>query len=228
MAKVKEFFSNIKDNWNENKTSKLVKILSFVCGLLFGIVGIILVAIWKYIFSNNEEVNKHCIKLSIIGAIAKLIIMTKLCAVHMFGFGFPFNDLEKQNFYHPKHHYTKQIDKDDFFDINFREMERDMEQAFRQQERIFNSFFRNFERQFNNGVKPKDIKRTEKVSVDKDGYQTTKIEEKSPNSYKKVVIKEKYFNDKESDKKLDSEKKNKTGVGVKKEQKKAKKNKTNK
>ena len=224
MTKVKEFFSNIKDNWNENKTSKLVKILSFVCGLLFGIVGIILVAIWKYIFSNNEEVNKHCIKLSIIGAIAKLIIMTKLCAIHMFGFGFPFNNFNKSVAYKPMARIATPIEGDDFFDMSFKEMEYNMKKAFEQQERIFNSFFRNFERQFNNGVKPKDIKRTEKVSVDKDGYQTTKIEEKSPNSYKKVVIKEKYFGDKKNDKKFNDSKNNKKNNN-KSEKKEMKKNK---
>ena len=195
MSKIKDFFISIKENWNENKTSKLVKILSFVFGLLFGIIGIILVAIWKYIFSNNEEVNKHCIKLSIIGAIAKLVILTKFCAMHMFGFAFPFNNFEKPNFHHPKHYFAKPMEREDFFDMSFKEMEHDIEKAFRKREQIFNSFFYDFEKQFNNDKKKsKDVKRTEKVYVDKDGFETKKIEEKSPNSYKKVVIKEKYFN----------------------------------
>ncbi|GEM_PF-3324456 len=201
MSKVKNFFIDVKNNWNESKSSKLAKILSFVFGLLFGLIGIILVAIWKYIFSNNEEVNKHCIKLAIIGAITKFIICSKIIAMQMFGWSFPINSHnEKPIFHKPHHHFVRTMnDFDSFFTRNFIEIDRAFEEAFENQERMFSNAMKemeNFEKEAQ-----KNTKRTKKVSIDKDGTKKTIIEEQNPRFYKKVVMKERGFEKQDIDEK---------------------------
>ena len=77
MSKIKDCYYNIKDNWNEEKTAKTAKIISFFAGLFGNILGIILVAIWKYVFANNSEKSKYCVRIAFIGWLTNVVICFK-------------------------------------------------------------------------------------------------------------------------------------------------------
>jgi len=206
MSKIKDFFTDVKLNWNEEKTARTLRIVSFFVGLCFNVIGIICIAIWKYVFCNNSEKTKHCIKIAILGWITGGIVCIKLF-LHD-----PYYFMEKQikKIYKKSPTKIEKVYTDAYFDNEIEQMNRNFEK----QRRVFNRFFdamieentkqiQEEQRIMMNEVKNKNVveeqviedeskqnKTIKKVIDHKNGYETTVIEEKSPNSSYKIVTTE--------------------------------------
>ena len=72
MSKFGNFFSKSIDkvkkirtnDWPDERVNKWAKIASFFTGFIFNLLGIIAVAVWKYIFCNNENKSKYCVRIA--------------------------------------------------------------------------------------------------------------------------------------------------------------------
>lgn len=227
MSKIKDCYYNIKDNWNEEKTAKTAKIISFFAGLFGNILGIILVAIWKYVFANNSEKSKYCVRIAFIGWLTNVVI----CFKFFMSDPFYFMNKKMEKMYKKAPISVEKVYIDDFFDREFEEMNK----SFKRQRKMFDQFFdfatneaKNIE-QNNKNVKIEEknnqSKTTKKVIKEDNGFETTIIEETSPIGYTKITTRQYVGNEKnknnkveENDKKVNKKEK----VKNKKESKKSK------
>ena len=198
MNKIKSFILNIKTNWTEEKTAKSFKITSFFIGFFFNILGIIFVALLKYIVFTDEKKNKYCIRLAVLGFIAETMICTKLFSFWLLK-QFNADELASKQYkptkiektYKQKPNKIKQIYVDDFFEKEMYEMNK----MFARQQQMFNEMFENFDKNIDTEIamleaekkndKNKNIKET--IIDDGNGYTKKTIEKRTPNSYKKVI-----------------------------------------
>ena len=200
MSKILE---NIK-NLDDKKKHKIAKIISFSIGAIFDIIGVIIVAVWKYLFCGKEENSKYCIRLSIFGMIVKYIICAKL----MFSSMFPTLDYSTKILYNnnnnnkkiEKPFFVEQSFEDDFFDFDFNREIYKMNKAFKKHKAFIDKMFQNQVNELE-----KFDKKDENLNVKKDvkvenGFETTTVEKTGPNSYYKDV-KIKYIGDKKNNSK---------------------------
>ena len=88
MSKFGNFFSKSIDkvkkirtnDWPDERVNKWAKIASFFTGFIFNLLGIIAVAVWKYIFCNNENKSKYCVRIAILGMVAEIVLFAKFFA----------------------------------------------------------------------------------------------------------------------------------------------------
>ena len=197
VEKVKSCCVSIKENWNENKTAKAVKILCFFVGFFFNIIGIICVAVWKYIFSNPEK-SKYCIRMAFLGMVAEIVLCAKIFTYVLFpSFSSNINraiadeikapKIERMHKYKPVHHVGFYFD--DFFDKEFERMHR----AFEEQQAIFDEMFYENRKEMDRIAKKMDKEFSGKdVQVKKEvknenGFETKTIEKTSPNGYSQHI-----------------------------------------
>ena len=100
MSKLKDACAKIgtavKSGWQETNKVRVVRVLAFCIGFVFNIIGIICVAVWKYIFCNDDKKYKYCIRLSIFGMFAEIILYSKcffVSSAPVYDFAFGGNDL---------------------------------------------------------------------------------------------------------------------------------------
>jgi len=197
VEKVKSCCVGIKENWNENKTAKAVKILCFFVGFFFNIIGIICVAVWKYIFSNPEK-SKYCIRMAFLGMVAEIVLCAKIFTYVLFpSFSSNINraiadeikapKIERMHKYKPVHHVGFYFD--DFFDKEFERMHR----AFEEQQAMFDRMFsdheqemKRIEKEMENKHNNKDINIKKEIKTE-NGFETKTIEKTGPNSYSQHV-----------------------------------------
>ena len=118
--KILEFFKRIISCINgleENTKSRIVKIICFFCGLFFSVVGVFVVAIWKWIFSSKDEKNKYCIRLALLGFLLKILFFS-----HSLLFGAYYPNMHNFNkaFFGKKYdkNLNKSLENDFFEDFN--------------------------------------------------------------------------------------------------------------
>lgn len=198
MTDVKEkesFFKKVK-NLEDQKKHKIAKILSFAIGACFDFLGIIFVAIWKYLFCDKEENSKYCIRLSIFGMIVKCIICAKL-----FSFMPTFisskieADLQKPLSLH-KHINQEEpffvesfVDDDVFnFDFNIDKEIKKINDSFKKQNALMNKAFKQLRNEIDKNEKKEEKKINVKKNVKREnGFETTTIEKTGPQFYQKNV-----------------------------------------
>ena len=102
MSKIKnacmKIGSAIKSGWQETNKVRVVRLLAFCIGFIFNILGIIGVAVWKYIFCSDDKKYKYCIRLSVFGMLTEIILYTKFLFVGvapMYDFAFSGNNFIK-------------------------------------------------------------------------------------------------------------------------------------
>ena len=211
---LKNFFKKI-ENLEDTKKHKIAKIISFVVGACFDFLGIVAVAIWKYLFCSKEQNSKYCIRLSIFGMIVKYIVFAKL----LFSFTLPvfakkietyynkpysFSNYETPNNYKINNKKTKYSYKipyeeepfflesfnDDIFDFSF-DMDRELKkinESFKKQTAIMNKIIKEQQDEIDkiNAQKEKKLNIKKDVKTE-NGYETTTIEKTGPNIYQKSV-----------------------------------------
>ena len=192
MTKIKDLYVKIGDEFKkvstleDTKKHKIAKVVSLLAGAFFDIFGIIAVAVWKYLFCSKEENSKYCIRLAIFGMIIKCIICSKI----VFATNLPFFTKHKQT---TKQAYQYDVEApffDDFFSFNLdldKEIDR-MNQRFYRMHTAFNNAMKEQEKEMqkNKTLQSKDTNVRKEVKVN-NGYETTIVEEKSPNLYSKTV-----------------------------------------
>ena len=187
--KVKKFRTN---DWPDERVNKWAKIASFFTGFIFNILGIIAVAAWKYIFCNNENKSKYCVRIAILGMIAELILCAKFFAFSTFGPSLKY-------FFKPE---PKPVYIEDIFNSEMRRMN----DVFEASRREFDKAMKYHEEEMNKMIAEqakiaKDAKEGKNVEVLKDGNVVKKVEnknkrykettiEKTPGGFKKVVKEE--------------------------------------
>lgn len=196
--KVKKFRTN---DWPDERVNKWAKIASFFTGFIFNLLGIIAVAVWKYIFCNNENKSKYCVRIAILGMIAEVVLFAKFFAFSTFWPRFGDNFFGTYNGVRYKQP-IKPIFIDDIFDG---EMER-MNKVFEASRREFDKAMKAQEEEFNKMIAEQAqmaqvAKDGKNVEVSKDGKVVKKVEnknkrykettiEKTPGGFKKVVKEE--------------------------------------
>ena len=193
MTKIKDLYVKIGDEFKkvstleDTKKHKIAKVVSLLVGAFFDIFGIIAVAVWKYLFCSKEENSKYCIRLAIFGMIIKCIICSKI----LFATNLPFFAKHKQA---TKQTYQHDVEMpffdDDFFNFNLdidKEIDR-MNQRFNRMHMAFNNAMKEQEKEMqkNKTLQSKDTNVRKEVKMN-NGYETTIVEEKSPNLYSKKV-----------------------------------------
>ena len=193
MTKIKDLYVKIGNEFKkvstleDTKKHKIAKIVSLLVGAIFDIFGIIAVAVWKYLFCSKEENSKYCIRLAIFGMIIKCIICSKI----VFATNLPFFTKHKQA---TKQAYQYDVEApffdDDFFSFNLdldKEIDR-MNQRFHRMHMAFNNAMKKKKKEIqkNKTLQSKDTNVRKEVKMN-NGYETTIVEEKSPNLYSKTV-----------------------------------------
>ena len=193
MTKIKDLYVKIGDKfakvkaWEDGKKHKAAKIISFFVGAFFDLFGVIIVAIWKYLFCSKEENSKYCVRLSIFGMILKCIIFTKL----LFATSLPFFANAESNVNKGHKYYLEEpFSDDDFFNFSFNvghEIDK-MHKRFERQNEMMNAMFREHEKEMKKieERESKNINFKKEVKTD-NGYETTTVEKTGPNIYSKSV-----------------------------------------
>ena len=195
---IKNIISNIK-NLDDKKKHKIAKIVSFFVGVFFNILGIISVAIWKYLICNKDENSKYCIRLSIFGMIVKCVIFAHFILTEP-SFLKPnikyyiktsnnssFPKIQKKQNIKEEPFFIESSFDDDFFNFSF-DMDKEfkkMNKIFKKNKAIVDSFF--YDNEEENYKKNKEKINVKKEVKTKNGFETTTIEKTGPNSYQKSV-----------------------------------------
>ena len=192
MSKFGNFFSKSLDkvkkirtnDWPDERVDKWAKIASFFTGFIFNLLGIIAVAVWKYIFCNNENKSKYCVRIAILGMVAEIVLFAKFFAFSTFGPSF-------KHFFKPE---PKPVYIEDIFNSEMRRMNdvfeasrREFDRAMKAQEEEFNKIMADQAKAVAN-IEKGDNK-VKKVEKKRNGYKETTIE-KTPGGFKKVVKEE--------------------------------------
>ena len=240
MSKIKnacmKIGSAIKSGWQETNKVRVVRLLAFCIGFIFNILGIIGVAVWKYIFCNDDKKYKYCIRLSIFGMLTEIILCTKCLFVSsapMYDFAFGGNDFMKS-----ANRIMERNMRD--FDRDFARIERQMVKDRKQLERQIEKAMKENNNISTNkdGIKTagvicengncKDIKpEVKRTRSEKNGWVNETITETTPNSYMHIETssydsrRDKRVNSGKlnGDKKIDKNVKNKTEKKDKKSRK---------
>ena len=200
MSKFGNFFSKSIDkvkkirtnDWPDERVNKWAKIASFFTGFIFNLLGIIAVAVWKYIFCNNENKSKYCVRIAILGMVAELILCAKFFTFSTFGPSF-------KHFFKPE---PKPVYIEDIFNSEMRRMN----DVFEASRREFDRAMKYHEEEMNKMIAEQAkmaqaAKEGKNVEVSKDGKVVKKVEnknkrykettiEKTPSGFKKVVKEE--------------------------------------
>ena len=185
--------SYIKSGWQETNKIRVVRLLAFCIGFIFNILGIIGVAVWKYIFCNDDKKYKYCIRLSIFGMLTEIMLCTKCLFVSsapMYDFAFGGNDFMKS-----ANRIIARNMKD--FDREFERIERQMVKDRKQLEKQIEKAMKDNRAQSKDGIKTdgvicengdcKDIKpEVKRTRSEKDGWVNETITETTPNSYMQI------------------------------------------
>ena len=185
--------SSIKSGWQETNKVRVVRLLAFCVGFIFNILGIIGVAVWKYIFCNDDKKYKYCIRLSIFGMLTEIMLCTKCLFVSsapMYDFAFGGNDFMKS-----ANRIIERNMRD--FDREFARIERQMVKDRKQLEKQIEKAMKDNRAQSKDGIKTdgvicengdcKDIKpEVKRTRSEKDGWVNETITETTPNSYMQI------------------------------------------
>ena len=197
MSKLKDACAKIgtavKSGWQETNKVRVVRVLAFCIGFVFNIIGIICVAVWKYIFCNDDKKYKYCIRLSIFGMFAEIILYSKcffVSSAPVYDFAFGGNDLFRSA---NRIMERNMRDFDREFERIERQMVRDRKILEKQIERAMkdNNAFENGGIKSSNfacdGEKCKDIKpEVKRTRSEKDGWVNETVTKTTPNSYMQV------------------------------------------
>ena len=212
MSKFGNFFSKSIDkvkkirtnDWPDERVNKWAKIASFFTGFIFNLLGIIAVAVWKYIFCNNENKSKYCVRIAILGMVAELICFCKFAPMTMFSnpvFGDHF--IGKYTRVRDRHPRPAQpVFVDDVFNAEMRRMNDVFEASRREFDRVMKHHEEEMNKMMAEQAKmAQAAKEGKNVEVSKDGKVVKKVEnrnkrykettiEKTPGGFKKVVKEE--------------------------------------
>ena len=229
---VSKIVIKIKSEWHNANKIRIMRFLAFCIGFVFNIIGIICVAVWKYIFCNDDKKYKYCIRLSIFGMFAEIILCSKcffVSSVPVYDFAFGGNDLFRSA---NRIMERNMRDFDREFERIERQMVRDRKILEKQIERAMkdNNAFENGDIKSSNfacdGEKCKNIKpEVKRTRSEKDGWVNETVTETTPNSYTQVSTAsydsrrdERRKDDKSIDKKVaDKNVKGKTGKKIRKD-----------
>lgn len=184
--KIKEKFARVS-MLEDTKKHKMAKIISFLLGTFFDLFGVLLVAIWKYLFCNKEENSRYCIRLSMFGMILKFLVCSKM----LFTTNLPFFTEKKQNVRKIQQHgTTESLFDDDFFTFSIdidKEINK-INQRFQKMNEIFDRAMAEQEKEMQQitSRENKDSNVKKEVKIE-NGYKTTTLEKTSPRSYTKSV-----------------------------------------
>ena len=208
MSKVKSAILKVGSKLKEqNRASKIV---CFFIGFFFNLLGIICVAIWKYIFCNNSEKTKYCTRASMLGMLTNLIVCCKIFSFIMFH---PFNKKDLKPVKYPVNITDNSVFFEDFFDREMMRMNKIIENQYKMFDKAFLEQEKEFEKyQKQNSGKKEDKNIRKEIRNDKNGYQETIIEKTSPNSYEKIIKKEYIGNKKGNKQQKDSKSKNNKNI----------------
>ena len=208
MSKVKSAILKVGSKLKEQ--NRVSKIVCFFIGFFFNLLGIICVAIWKYIFCNNSEKTKYCTRASMLGMLTNLIVCCKIFSFIMFH---PFNKKDLKPVKHPVNITDNSVFFEDFFDREMMRMNKIIENQYKMFDKAFLEQEKEFEKyQKQNSGKKEDKNIRKEIRNDKNGYQETIIEKTSPNSYEKIIKKEYIGNKKENKQQKDSKSKNNKNI----------------
>ena len=208
MSKVKSAILKVGSKLKEQ--NRVSKIVCFFIGFFFNLLGIICVAIWKYIFCNNSEKTKYCTRASMLGMLTNLIVCCKIFSFIMFH---PFNKKDLKPVKYPVNITDNSVFFEDFFDREMMRMNKIIENQYRMFDKAFLEQEKEFEKyQKQNSGKKEDKNIRKEIRNDKNGYQETIIEKTSPNSYEKIIKKEYIGNKKENKQQKDSKSKNNKNI----------------
>ena len=173
--KVKKIRTN---DWPDERVNKWAKIASFFTGFIFNLLGIIAVAVWKYVFCNNENKSKYCVRIAILGMIAEVVLFAKFFAFSTFGPSLKY-------FFKPE---PKPVYIEDIFNSEMRRMN----DVFEASRREFDRAMKYHEEEMNKMIAEQAkmaqaAKDGKNVEVSKDGKVVKKVENKNKR-YKKTTI----------------------------------------
>ena len=199
MSKVKgaciKVGSAIKSGWHNANKIRIMRFLAFCAGFLFNILGIIGVAVWKYIFCSDENKCKYCIRLSIFGMLTEIILCTKclfVTSVPMYDYSFP---MWGNDFMNSANKMISRNMRD--FDREFARIEKKMARDKRMLERQIEDAVKSNHQPMNNngninvvaceGDKCKDVTpEVKRTRSEKDGWINETITETTPHSYMQI------------------------------------------